>query len=179
MPNQTELKLDRENDIKEMTAEVVTAYLSNNQMASGDLPSLIADVFNTFDGLSGSKRTKTAAKPKNGRKAKAKPKNGRKAKAKPQPKLASKTKTIADTGRLTPAVPVKSSVTNELIYCLECGEGFKTIKRHLMSSHKLTPDKYRKKWGLPVDYPMVAPNYSKKRSTTAKKLGLGRKRKRS
>ena len=76
---------------------------------------------------------------------------------------------------LKPAVPVKKSVTPDYIICLEDGKRCKMLKRHLMSSFGLTPDEYRAKWGLPSDYPMVAPNYAKARSDLAVKLGLGRK----
>ncbi|MEI7606850.1 MAG: MucR family transcriptional regulator [Rhodospirillaceae bacterium] len=76
---------------------------------------------------------------------------------------------------LKPAVPVKKSVTADYIVCLEDGKKLKMLKRHLQSSYGLTPDEYRAKWGLPNDYPMVAPNYAKARSDLAVKLGLGRK----
>ena len=74
-----------------------------------------------------------------------------------------------------PAVNPKRSVHGDFIICLEDGKKFKSLKRHLMSSYGLTPDEYRTKWGLPHDYPMVAPNYSAARSQLAKALGLGRK----
>lgn len=73
-----------------------------------------------------------------------------------------------------PAVPIKKSVTADYVVCLEDGKKFKSMKRHL-SVHGLTPADYRAKWGLPRDYPMAAPNYSKARSSLAKSLGLGRK----
>ncbi len=76
---------------------------------------------------------------------------------------------------LKPAVPIKKSVTPEYIVCLEDGKRCKMLKRHLMSSFGLTPDEYRTKWGLPSDYPMVAPNYAKARSEMAVKIGLGRR----
>jgi predicted transcriptional regulator len=75
----------------------------------------------------------------------------------------------------TPAVPVKQSIRQDRIICLEDGKSFSMLKRHLMTDHKLTPQQYRDKWGLPRDYPMVAPNYAQTRSTLAKKIGLGRK----
>jgi|SRR5580704_15335676 predicted transcriptional regulator len=74
---------------------------------------------------------------------------------------------------LTPAVPVKKSVTKDYIICLEDGKRFKSLKRHLRSSFDLSPEEYRKKWGLPYDYPMVAPNYAQTRSALAKSMGLG------
>ena len=76
---------------------------------------------------------------------------------------------------LKPAVPVKKSVTPDYIVCLEDGKRCKMLKRHLMASFGLTPDEYRAKWGLPNDYPMVAPNYAKARSDLAVKLGLGKR----
>lgn len=77
---------------------------------------------------------------------------------------------------LKPAVPVRRSVTDDYIVCLEDGLKFKSLKRHLRSAYGLTPEQYRAKWGLPHDYPMVAPNYAARRSTLAKQIGLGRKR---
>jgi predicted transcriptional regulator len=72
-----------------------------------------------------------------------------------------------------PAVPVKKSITPDAILCLEDGRPFKSLKRHLRTKYGLSPDEYRAKWGLPPDYPMVAPNYAKSRSLLAKKMGLG------
>lgn len=72
------------------------------------------------------------------------------------------------------AVPVRKSITPDYIVCLEDGKKLKMLKRHLRTVYNLTPDEYRTKWGLPTDYPMVAPNYSKQRSSFAKKIGLGR-----
>lgn len=76
---------------------------------------------------------------------------------------------------LTPAVPIKKSVTDDYIVCLEDGKKLKMLKRHLMTSYGMTPEDYRAKWGLKPDYPMVAPNYALKRQELAKKIGLGRK----
>ena len=77
---------------------------------------------------------------------------------------------------LTPAVPIKKSVTPDHIICLEDGKRFKSLKRHLNTHFNLTPEQYMEKWGLPYDYPMVAPNYAASRSALAKKMGLGRKK---
>ena len=74
-----------------------------------------------------------------------------------------------------PAVPIRKSVTSEFIVCLEDGKKLKTLKRHLAVSYNLTPAAYRQRWGLPNDYPMVAPAYAALRSAVAKSLGLGRK----
>ncbi len=72
-----------------------------------------------------------------------------------------------------PAVAIKKSVTPEFIVCLEDGKKFKSLKRHLRTRYGMTPEEYRAKWGLPHDYPMVAPNYAKARSDLAKRMGLG------
>ncbi|MHA1601239.1 MAG: MucR family transcriptional regulator [Alphaproteobacteria bacterium] len=74
-----------------------------------------------------------------------------------------------------PAVPVRRSVTPDYIVCLEDGKKLKMLKRHLRTTYGMTPDQYRAKWHLSPDYPMVAPNYAKRRSEFAKKIGLGRK----
>ena len=75
-----------------------------------------------------------------------------------------------------PAVPIKRSIFGDHLVCLDCGKSFKTLKRHLRTDHDLAPEKYRAKWGLPIDYPMVAPSYAKTRSALAVSIGLGRKR---
>ena len=75
-----------------------------------------------------------------------------------------------------PPVPVKKSVQNDYIICLEDGKKFKSLKRHLMTHYNLTPEEYREKWGLDPSYPMVAPNYAAARSQLAKKMGLGQQR---
>jgi len=74
-----------------------------------------------------------------------------------------------------PAVPIKKSVYADHIICLEDGKKLKMLKRHLKTAYNMSPDQYRDKWGLPPDYPMVAPNYAKHRSSLAKKIGLGTK----
>ena len=77
-----------------------------------------------------------------------------------------------------PAVPVRRSVTPDAIVCLEDGKKFKSLKRHLRTHHSMTPEEYREKWGLGPDYPMVAPSYAEARSSLAKKMGLGQRRRR-
>jgi len=74
-----------------------------------------------------------------------------------------------------PAVPVRKSISPDFLICLEDGKKFKSLKRHLHTHYNLSPEAYREKWGLPADYPMVAPNYSATRSRLAKDNGLGRK----
>lgn len=72
-----------------------------------------------------------------------------------------------------PAVPVRRSITPDYLVCLEDGRKFKSLKRHLRTKYNMSPEEYRTKWGLPKDYPMVAPNYAKARSDLAKQMGLG------
>jgi predicted transcriptional regulator len=124
-------------EILRMTAEVVSAYLSNNLLPASQISEVIQTVHTSLNSL-GAGRTDSAVEP---------------------PK---------------PAVPVKKSVTADYIICLEDGKKLKMLKRHLRSTYNMTPDEYRAKWGLPADYPMVAPNYAQQRSEFAKKIGLGR-----
>jgi predicted transcriptional regulator len=124
------------------TADIVSAYVSNNSVSHADLPKLIADVHKSLARLA---EGASAAEPE------------------PVP--------------LVPAVPIRKSVTPDYIISLEDGKRFKSLKRHLSTAFKMTPDEYRTKWGLPSDYPMVAPNYAKSRSDLAKQMGLGQARK--
>jgi predicted transcriptional regulator len=123
----------------ELAADVVSAYVSNNSVASADLPMLLNTVYTAL--------TKTA-----------------------------QGQSLETKSELVPAVPVKKSVTPDYIVCLEDGKKFKSLKRHLRGAYDLSPDQYRAKWGLPSDYPMVAPNYAKARSELAKTMGLGQQR---
>lgn len=120
----------------ELTAQIVSAYVSKNAIGASDIPQLISE---THAALS-----RTAGGP-------AEPE-------KEEPK---------------PRVPVKKSVMPDFIICLEDGKKFKSLKRHLRTHYNLSPEEYREKWGLPPDYPMVAPNYARARSDLAKKMGLG------
>ena len=90
----------------------------------------------------------------------------------------SKGETEATPEPLKPAVPLKKSVTPDHIICLEDGKKFKSLKRHLRTQYNMSPEQYREKWGLPADYPMVAPNYAQARSELAKQMGLGQQRRR-
>ena len=84
--------------------------------------------------------------------------------------------TGAETAEATPkepAVPIRRSITPDFLICLEDGRKFKSLKRHLRTKYNMSPEDYRAKWGLPKDYPMVAPNYAKARSELAKQMGLG------
>ncbi|QEL27207.1 MucR family transcriptional regulator (plasmid) [Bosea sp. F3-2] len=78
-----------------------------------------------------------------------------------------------------PAVSIKKSITADFLICLEDGKKFKSLKRHLRTAYDMTPDEYRAKWGLPPDYPMVAPAYAEARSNLAKSMGLGQQRRKS
>ena len=128
-----------QDNLIELTAEIVSAYVSNNSIDSGDLSELISNVHMALH------RTAAGA-------------------PEPEPEP------------LKPAVTLRKSVTPDFIVCLEDGKKFKSLKRHLRTHYDLTPDEYREKWGLPPDYPMVAPNYAKARSNLAKEMGLGQKR---
>lgn len=98
--------------------------------------------------------------------------------------IATVSQTLADLGkpeapspeRRAPAVPIRRSATDEAVVCLDCGWKGKVLRRHLMTAHGLTVDAYRQKWGLSPDHPVVARNYTARRSELAKSLGLGRKR---
>jgi MucR family transcriptional regulator, transcriptional regulator of exopolysaccharide biosynthesis len=129
-------------DCVALTAEIVSAYLSNNVMPVSEIPSLIQQVHSALLRLSGAPGENGLDVPK-------------------------------------PAVSPKRSVTDEYIVCLEDGKKFKSLKRHLRTQYKMTPEQYREKWGLPTDYPMVAPNYAAARSNLAKQMGLGQQRRRS
>jgi len=122
----------------DMTADIVSAYISNNSISWHDLPALIKSVHSGLLALGSDEP-------------------------------------ILEIESQKPAVPVKKSVFQDHIICLEDGKSFKSLKRHLQAHYGLTPDQYRQKWGLPDDYPMVAPDYTQKRSMLAKKMGLGRK----
>jgi len=81
-----------------------------------------------------------------------------------------------DPAELRPAVTVRKSITAEHLVCLEDGKKFKSLKRHLRTHYNLSPEQYREKWNLPADYPMVAPSYAEARSSLAKRMGLGQRR---
>ena len=121
----------------ELTADVVSAYVSKNAVVATEISALIGSVHQAL-----------AAAATRGR--------------------------APIREELKPAVPIKKSVTLDYIICLEDGKQFKSLKRHLSTHYDLSPDAYRSRWGLPHDYPMVAPNYAAARSLLAKKIGLGR-----
>ena len=124
-----------------LTAEIVSAYVSNNSVPAGDLSTLISQVHTALTRVS-SGQHELPAEP------------------------------------LKPAISVKKSIAPDFIVCLEDGKKFKSLKRHLRTQYKMTPEQYREKWGLAPDYPMVAPNYAAARSQLAKQMGLGQQRRR-
>ena len=120
----------------ELTAEIASAYVANNNVPAPELPNLIKTIFSALTGAES-----------------------------PAPPV------VAEP--LVPAISIKKSVTDDYVICLEDGRRFKSLKRHLRAKYNLSPEEYRAKWGLPKDYPMVAPEYAKKRSNLAKAIGLG------
>lgn len=125
-------------DVLRMAVDVVAAYVSNNQISSGQISEVINSVYGSLIALDGTPYEDSSE-------------------------------------LLKPAISIRKSVTPDHIVCLEDGKKLKMLKRHLRTTYNLTPEEYRTKWGLPPDYPMVAPNYAKQRSQFAKDIGLGRK----
>lgn len=126
----------------ELTADIVSAYVSNNSVSTTDLPGLIVEVHAALGRIIGGVKEVPVEIQK-------------------------------------PAVSVRKSVTPDYILCLEDGKKFKSLKRHLRTQYNMTPEQYREKWGLPSDYPMVAPNYAEARSKLAKEMGLGQQRRKT
>ena len=125
----------------QLTANIVSAYVSNNTVPSAEIPNLIGQIHAALLRVS-TGRVEPPSEP------------------------------------AKPAVSVKKSMTPDYLVCLEDGKRFKSLKRHLRTQYNMTPEQYRDKWGLPADYPMVAPNYAEARSQLAKQMGLGQQRKR-
>ena len=119
-----------------LTAQIVSAHVSNNSVSPDALPSLIQEVYKTLAGVG---------------------------------------QDVLPQERPAPAVPIKKSVFPDHIVCLVDGKKLKMLKRHLKTAYDMTPEQYRERWGLPPEYPMVAPNYARHRSSLAKKIGLGTK----
>ena len=124
-------------ELLKMTAEVASAYVSNNSLPASQISEMIRAIHDSLSNLSAGRAIRNDQPP-------------------------------------DPAVPVKKSVTPDYIVCLEDGKKLKMLKRHLRTTYNMTPDEYRARWGLPADYPMVAPNYAAQRSAFAKQIGLGR-----
>jgi len=126
-------------DLVQLTAQIVTSYISRNPVPTDQLGAVIQAIHDALRDV--------GSMP-----------------AEPAPAQAK------------PAVPVKRSIHPDYIVCLEDGKKLKMLKRHLRATYDMTPEAYRAKWGLPADYPMVAPNYAQQRSAFAKKIGLGKGR---
>jgi len=124
------------NDLLKLTAQIVSAHVSHNPIASASVPDVIQLVYRT---------------------------------------LADMGKAPAQVTRPTPAVPINRSVSEDHIVCLEDGKRLKMLKRHLKAVYNMTPEQYRQRWGLPANYPMVAPEYARRRSSLARQIGLGSK----
>jgi predicted transcriptional regulator len=124
----------------ELTADIVSAYVSHNAIPANEIAALIREVHSALLHVA----------------------NGA-------------AETPGETMR--PAISVRKSITPDYIVCLEDGLKFKSLKRHLRTQYNMTPEHYREKWGLPADYPMVAPKYAEARSRLAKQMGLGQQRK--
>ena len=129
--------MSEKSEFVEMTADIVSAYVSNSSVSVADLPALIQQVHRALSDIASGAQAQEAVPP------------------------------------ATPAVPIKKSITPDYLICLEDGRKFKSLKRHLRTKYNMSPEEYRAKWGLPKDYPMVAPNYAKARSDLAKQMGLG------
>ena len=127
-----------DNDLINITADIVSAHVSNNNVLAADVPTLIQTVYAALEKVS-----------------------------EPAP---------AEAPKAEPAVSIRASVKHDHIVCLEDGKKLKMLKRYLRTNYNMTPQEYRTKWGLPRDYPMVAPAYAEQRKELAKKIGLGRKR---
>ena len=126
----------------DLTANIVSAYLSNNPTPASEIPNLISQIHAALLRVS-SGRSETPPEP------------------------------------AKPAVSVKKSIHPDYLVCLEDGKRFKSLRRHLRTQYNMTPEQYRDKWGLPPDYPMVAPNYARQRSRLAKEIGLGTRARRA
>ena len=132
--------MDSNNRIAELTSEIVSAYVANNQVGQPELSRLIGEVYRSLLAAMGGEAARE------------------------------------ESSDLRPAVTPKKSISPDYLICLEDGKKFKSLKRHLRSHYNLSPEQYREKWGLPTDYPMVAPNYAQARSSLAKRMGLGKRR---
>ena len=122
----------------ELTADIVSAHVSNNSTAATDVPALIQSVFTALTNA--------------------------------------ETPAVVELVKAEPAVPVRSSIKQDYIVCLEDGKKLKMLKRYLRTNYDMTPEQYRAKWDLPRDYPMVAPAYAEQRRGLAQAIGLGRKK---
>jgi predicted transcriptional regulator len=138
-------------DFIHLAAEIAAAYVANNSIPSAELPTFLKSIHASLRDMAGAASASNAAE-------------------EPAPAP------VKQAAPQTPSVPINKTVTPDHIICLEDGQSFRSLKRHLGTAHQMTPQQYREKWGLPADYPMVAPNYAEARSAMAKKIGLGQRR---
>jgi len=124
-------------ELLRMATEIVSAYVSRNNLDAGQIPDLLQSIYRSLDALDTTGGGQEAVP-------------------------------------LKPIVSIRKSITPDYLICLEDGKKLKMLKRHLRTTYGLSPEEYRTKWGLPANYPMVAPNYAAKRSDFAKKIGLGK-----
>jgi predicted transcriptional regulator len=139
MDTQETVSTQKTEDLVDLAAEIVSAYVSNNSVRGPELPELITEVHKALKSVSTRQ-------------------------GEPEPE------------KREPAVSIKKSVQPDYIVSLFDGKKYKSLKRHIRTAHGMTPEAYRAYWGLPRDYPMVAPNYAKARSELAKTMGLGQQR---
>jgi predicted transcriptional regulator len=125
--------------IVQLTADIVAAHVANNNVAVGDVGNLVQRVYEALAALE-------------------------------------KPSAEAQQEEKTPVVSVRASIKPDYIVCMECGAKQRMLKRHLMTAHQMSPEQYRSDYGLPREYPMVAPNYSEQRRALAHSIGLGRKK---
>lgn len=128
--------MSEQDKLLDLTAQVVSAYFSNNSVKTEDISLVVDTVYKSLANVTSEEVMVAADRPQ-------------------------------------PAVPIKRSVTPDYIICLEDGKQLKMLKRYLKSAFNMTPEQYRERWGLPADYPMVAPNYAERRSKLARDIGLG------
>jgi len=138
-------------ELLQCTSNIVSAYLNKNETDLRQLPQVMETVYSILSSLAESNASHRGA-------------------------LVKLDQRLAAANLLPSHIPIERSVTPDYVVCLEDGVRLKTLKRYLFRRYRLTPDQYRSKWGLPSEYPMVAPNYSAKRSALAKKMGLGKKK---
>ena len=137
--------------LAKLTVDVAVAFISHHPIAPDQVKNLLLDIL-------GALQTGPAAGP-----------------GKPFAAAVDAARAVeVEQATLTPAVDISQSVTDEYLYSLEDGQPYRSLRRHLAAKHGMTPDDYRRKWGLPDDYPMVAPSYARERSEVAKRIGLGR-----
>ncbi len=148
---------DKKNEVLDYTREIVSAYVSNTKLSSNEIVPLIESVYSTLNRLNETEMQKQLG-------------------SATIEKVSQKFSNVHLRPTNKPAVPIENSIHPDYVICLEDGRKLKTLRRHLKSAFNLTPESYRARWGLPEDYPMVAPNYSKKRRELATQIGLGRNR---